>query len=109
DVTFCTHVDSLGHCQGKATEFKWNGDKMKLSMLISNKDGLQTTLLSYKVFAMKNDHDGDLFAELSSKVHTTWHYVVRNVFFFKPGYYKVDVYTKDYKLVATQFITITGR
>lgn len=110
EILFCDHIDSIsGKCKGKAEEFKWNGDKVTLSTVVINKDKLNTTKISYKVFMMKNDREGELAAELSAKTRTSWFSVTKKIYFFKPGYYKVDVFNADNKLIVSGFVTITGR
>ena len=109
EIIFCTKLDSIGRCKGKADEFTWNGDKMQLLSVVKNKSKLKTTKLNYKVFLMKNDHDGELAAELTAHTKTYWSSAVKKIYFFKPGYYKIDVYDATNKLIVTGFVTITER
>jgi hypothetical protein len=110
EILFCDHIDSAsGKCKGKAEEFKWTGDKMTLATVVINKDRLNTTKINYKVFFMKNDREGELAAELSAKTRASWFSVTKKIYFFKPGYYKVDVYNADNKLIVSGFVTISDR
>jgi len=109
DVLFCTAVDSLGHCKESRDEFKWTGDKMKLHMLLLNKDGLKTTKLSFRVFEVKDAGAADLAADLSENVSPKYFYAEKDILFFKPAKYKVDIYNAAEELISTSFITITDR
>ncbi|MDB5281186.1 MAG: hypothetical protein JWO06_261, partial [Bacteroidota bacterium] len=109
DIWFCTKLDSTGHCKGKSDQFNWSGGKMKLLSIVKSKGPLNTSKLNYKVFFMKNDHDGELAAELTSHTKAYWKSVVKEIYFFKPGYYKVDVYNAANALLLSGFVTITDR
>ena len=99
----------MGRCKGKADEFVWTGDKMQLSSVVKNAEKLKTTKISYKVFLMKNDREGELAADLTRQVKPSWNLAVKKIYFFKPGYYKVDVYDSANVLIVTGFVTITER
>ena len=109
DVIFCTNFDSLGHCKESADEFKWTGEKMKLHMIVLNKDGLNTSKISFKIFFLDDNAERELMAELSTAVRGNWLYAVKEAIFFKPGRYKVDVYNAKNEVIANSFITITDR
>ena len=74
-----------------------------------NKNGLGTPKLKYMMFLMKNDREGVLNADLSLSVSPLGLFAVKKVFFFKPGYYKIDVLDEHDKYLATGFVTITDR
>jgi hypothetical protein len=109
DVLFCNGTDSLGNCKESTDEFKWNGEEMRIHTLVLNKDGLNTTKLSFKVFEMKNRTDADLAADLSENISPKLLYAEKDILFFKPGLYKVDIYNAANSLISTSFITITDR
>jgi hypothetical protein len=109
DVLFCLGADSLGNCKESADEFKWNGGQMKIHTLLLNKDGLNTTRLSFKVFEMKSKGDPDLAADLSETVAPKRLYAEKDILFFKPGRYKVDIYNAANNLISSSFVTITDR
>src|SRR5882672_931660 len=81
DILFCTNFDSLGHCKESADEFKWTGDKMKLHLLVINKDGLNTDKISFKIFYLTDKAERELQAELSTAVKTKWLYAVKDAYF----------------------------
>lgn len=110
DVVFCANFDSLGHCTDTSNdEFKWNGDRLTVSALIINKDGLNTTKLSLRVFEMKSPENADLAADLVINVYPRRLYTTKDIYFFKPGRYKVDIYDARDALVYTTFLTILDR
>ncbi len=109
DILFCTNFDSIGHCKESADEFNLTGDKMKLHMLVVNKDGLHTDKVSFKIYFLEDNADRDLMAELSTGAKPNWLYVVKDAYFFKPGRYKVDVYNGKKENIANAFVTITDR
>lgn len=109
ELSFCTAVDKEGYCNGKSDIFRWTGEKMKMQCLVYNKDGLKTSKLYYKLFLMRNDHDGELAAELTIYTKPEWFYIEKKVYFFKPGYYKMDVYNAGNVLIGSLYITITDR
>ena len=82
---------------------------MTLHVLVHNKEMLNTSKIIYKLYIMSNDHDGEIFAELSSFVKPNWFAVSKKLYFFKPGYYKLDVFKADNIKISTQFITISDR
>ena len=109
EVLFCTNADSLGNCKEGGNEFVWNGEKFPLHLIVMNKNGLGTPKLKYMMFLMKNDREGVLNADLSLSVSPLGMFAVKKIFFFKPGYYKIDVLDEHDKYLATGFVTITDR
>ncbi len=109
DILFCNGADSLGNCKQSADEFKWNGEEMRIHTLVLNKDGLNTTKLSFKVFEMKSQSDADLAADLSENISPKRLYAEKDILFFKPGRYKVDIYNAANNLLSSAFVTITDR
>ena len=106
---FCTNADSLGNCKGKGETFEWLGDKTALELLVMNKEKLGTKKLKFMLFAMKNDKDGTLYADLSLNVTPGSLYAMKKLYFYMPGYYKVDVLDENDKYLGGGFITITDR
>ena len=82
---------------------------MKLQVILLNKDHLGTNKVYYRVYFMKNDHDGELFAELSSITRANDFYTVRSITFVKPGYYKVDVFDANNNRLTSGSVTISDR
>jgi len=110
EVVFCSSFDSFGHCRDtSANEFKWNGDRLTVSALLINKDGLNSTKFSFRVFEMKSGQDPDLAADLVINVSPGRLYTTKDIYFFKPGRYKVDIYNARDTLVYTTFLTILDR
>ncbi len=109
DLLFCTNADSLGNCKEAGNTFEWNGDKTYLQLIVLNKDTISTNRLKFKLYAMNNDREGTLYADLSLAVPTNALYAVKKMYFYKPGYYKVEVLDdKDGKLTSG-FVTISER
>ena len=109
DVSVCDSLDRQGNCKGKSDIFHYPGDKMKLIVLVHNKEMLRTSKILYKLYLMKNDSEGEIAAELSNNVHPDWFATSKKLYFFKPGYYRLDVYKADNTKVSSQFITISDR
>jgi len=109
DLLFCTNADSLGNCKGKGETFEWKGDKTALQLLVMNKDGVGTKKLKFMMFSMQNDKEGSLYADLSLTVIPGSLYAMKKLYFYKPGYYKVDVLDENNKYLTGGFITILDR
>ena len=109
DVLFCTNTDSLGNCKGKGETFSWNGDKTPIELIVLNKDGLGLEKLRYMIFNMKTDREGKLYADLSLTTRPKSLFAVKRIYFYKPGYYKVDVLDEKDNFLTTGFITISDR
>lgn len=109
DVLFCTNTDSLGNCKGEGQTFYWNGDKTPIELIVLNKDGLGLEKLRYMVFNMKTDKEGKLYADLSLTTRPKSLFAVKQIMFYKPGYYKVDVLDGKDNFLTTGFITISDR
>jgi hypothetical protein len=108
-VSVCDSVDKKGICVGKNDIFRFTGDKMRLYVSVYNPQMLNTTKVIYRLYEMQNDHDGDIAAELSSYAKPEWFVVVKSLYFFKPGYYRLDVLKADKSKINSTFITITDR
>lgn len=109
DLLFCTNADSLGNCKGKGETFEWKGDKTSLELLVMNKDKIDAKKLKFMLFSMKNDREGTLYAELYLYVMPNSLFAMKKLYFYKPGYYKVDVLDENYKFLTTGFVTILDR
>ncbi len=109
DLLFCTNADSLGNCKGKGETFEWKGDKTALEIVVMNKDTIGTGKLKFMLFAMKNDREGTLYADLSLHVMPNALFAVKKLYFYKPGYYKVDVLDEKDKFLTSGFLTIIDR
>lgn len=109
DLLFCTNADSLDKCKEAGSTFEWKGDKTYLQLIVINKDTIATGKLKFKLFAMENDRVGTLYADLSMVVPPKSLYAVKRMFFYKPGYYKVDVLDEKDGKLASGFVTITER
>ena len=109
DVSVCDSVDQKGNCINKSDIFHFTGDRMKLQVAVHNKDMLNTSKILFKVYLMKNDNDGDIYAELSSYTKPEWFGVVKKLYFVKPGYYRIDVLKADKSQISSTFITISDR
>ena len=101
----------MGNCKGKGETFEWNGDKTLLQLIVMNKDGLGVEKLRFMIFAMKNDKEGKLYADLSIAIpDSSSPYVIKKLMFYKPGYYKVDVLNAlNFVPLTTGYVTITDR
>ena len=109
DLLFCTNADSLGHCKGQGQTFTWQGDKTDLELIVMNNETLGTKKLKFMLFAMINDREGKLYADLSLNVVSSALFAVKKIHFFKPGYYKIDVLDENDKRLTTSFVTIMDR
>jgi hypothetical protein len=58
---------------------------------------------------MKTDTEGKLYADLSLPVNARSLFAVKKIYFYKPGYYKVDVLDVNNNFLTTGFITISDR
>ena len=109
DISICDSVDKKGSCIGKNDLFHFSGDKMHLQVLVHNKEMLGTGKIVYKLYLMKNDHEGEISAELSSPTRPDWFAVVKKLYFFKPGYYRLDVFKADNTKISSTFFTLSDR
>lgn len=109
DLLFCTNADSLGNCKGKGETFEWKGDKTELQLIVMNKEKLGTKKLKFVLFTMKTDKEGTLYADLSLNISANSMFAVKKMYFYKPGYYKVDVLDENDKFLTTSFLTILDR
>lgn len=106
DLLFCTNADSLGNCKKSGETFEWKGDVPPIELVVMNKDTIATPKLKFMLFAMKNDREGTLYADLSAHVPANSLYLVKKLFFYKPGYYKVDVLDEKDHFLSTGLLTI---
>jgi hypothetical protein len=74
-----------------------------------NKEKLGTKKLKFMLFAMTNDREGKLYADLSLNITPNALFAVKKIHFFKPGYYKIDVLDESDKRLTTSFVTILDR
>lgn len=109
EISICDSIDKKGTCLGKNSEFHFTGDKMKLMALVYNKNLLNTSKLFYKVYIMKNDNEGDIYAELTGNIKSDWVSTAKKLYFFKPGYYKLDVFKADKVKIGSVFFTLSDR
>ncbi len=109
DLLFCTKADSLGNCKSKGETFEWKGDKTALELVVMNKEKIGAAKLKFKLFAMENDREGTLYADLSLNVMPGASYAMKKMFFYKPGYYKVEVADENGKTLTSGFVTISER
>jgi len=109
DLLFCTNTDSLGNCKGKGETFVWNGDQTPINLIVMNKDGLGLEKLRFMIFSMKNDREGKLYASLQLNVRAKSLYTVKKLFFYSPGYYRVDVLDTNNNTLASGFVTVSDR
>ena len=109
EVSICDSINKKGLCAGKNDVFHYTGDRMRLQAVVYNKEMLSTTKIYFKLYLMSNDHDGEISAELSTDVKPGWFAVVKRLYFFKPGYYKLDVLNAKKVKIGTHFITISDR
>lgn len=108
-MLFCTNADSLGNCKGKGETFEWKGDKTELQLIVMNKETLGTKQLKFVIFSMKNDREGTLYADLSLNIKANALFAVKKMYFYKPGYYKIDVLDENDKFLTTSFLTVIDR
>jgi hypothetical protein len=109
DISICDSIDSKGFCKGKSDFFHYTGDRMKLQVLVHNKEMLGTSKIRYKLYLMKNDREGEISAELSSDTKPEWFATVKKLYFFKPGYYRLDVFKADNTEIGSVFFTLSDR
>jgi len=109
EVSVCDSIDKKGNCISPNTVFHYPGDKMAVFVAVRNKQMLNTSKILFKVYTMSNDHDGEIYAELSSYAKPEWFEVVKKLYFVKPGYYRLDVYTGNKTKISSTFITISDR
>ncbi len=102
----CDTLDSRGVCLSGKTEFEWPGDKLSLHILVENREHIESGKLKYKVFNMKNDVEGELYAELSLYTQPNWSKADKKIWFIRPGYYKIEVYTETNTLLASGYVSV---
>lgn len=109
-ISVCTELDTtIKQCVANASEFQWNDEKLPLYLTITNGEKLNIDKIFYKIFDMKNDKDGEIYAELRSATRADWKSVNKRVYFVKPGYYKIELYDISNKRLAETYITVMGR
>ncbi len=108
ELVFCA-TDSGGVCHGKADLFVWNGENLAVFARLDSKNGFTEGKLLFKVFEMKNDLGGEIYAEVKTAVKAEAKYAFKKMYFVKPGYYKVEVYDEKLNRLASEYITITDR
>lgn len=109
-ILVCTDIDTVAkQCATNASEFQWNDEKLPLYLTITNGEKLNIDKIFYKIFDMKNDKDGEIYAELRSATRPEWKSVNKRVYFVKPGYYKIELYDISSKRLAEAYITVMGR
>ena len=106
DLLFCTNADTLGNCKGKGETFAWKGDKTYLDLIVMNKDKIGTKTLNFMLFYMANDREGKLYAELDVNIKSDALFAVKKMYFYKPGYYRVDVLDENRQPLTHSYITI---
>ncbi len=110
ELLFCTNADSLGNCKSKGETFAWKGDKTELTLIIMNKEKLGVTKLNLMLFSMSNDREGKLYAELEiNKIKPDALFAVKKMYFYKPGYYRVEVLDENHKSLSNGYVTILDR
>lgn len=102
----CDTLDNRGVCQSRKTEFEWPGDKLSLHILVENRENIESGKLKYRVFNMKNDVEGELYAELSLYTQPNWSKAYKKIWFIRPGYYKIEVYTESNRLLASGYVSV---
>lgn len=109
-MSFCTELDTtVKTCANNASEFQWKDEKLPLYITVTNGESLNIEKLFFKIFDMKNDKDGEIYADLRSSTRPEWKNVNKRIYFVKPGYYKIELYDISNKRLAESFITIMGR
>lgn len=108
-LQFCTAVDKANNCKGKADVFEWTGTTTALQLLVSNKDKIKGNKLKLVLYEMSNDHDGTLYADLTLYVVPNSSFAFKKMYFYKPGYYKVEVRDESNHILTDAFVTITDR
>ena len=106
---FCANADSLGNCKGQGETFEWKGDKTALYLMVMNKDGIRMHKMKFMLFTMKNDREGELYADLTQYILPNSLYTAKKMYFYKPGYYRVDVLDENNNPIGKSYITITDR
>jgi hypothetical protein len=109
EISVCDSINKKGQCAGKSDLFHYTGDRMRLFAMVYNKNMLATSKVYFKLYLMSNDNEGEISAELSTDVKPGWFAVVKRLYFFKPGYYKLDILNANKIKIASQFITISDR
>lgn len=109
-LSFCTDIDTVvNKCPDNASEFQWNDEKLPLYITVTNGEKLNIDKVFYKIFDMKNDKEGEIYAELRSATRPEWKSVNKRIYFIKPGYYKIELYDISNKRLTEAYITIMGR
>ncbi len=110
ELLFCTNADSLGNCKSKGETFAWNGDKTDLTLIVMNKEKLGVSKLNLMLFAMSNDKEGTLYAELEiNRINPDALFAIKKMYFYKPGYYRVEVLDENHKPLTNGYVTILDR
>lgn len=109
EISICDSISPRGTCLGKNELFHFTGDKMNLQVLVHNKEMLKTGKILYKLYLMKNDHEGEISAELSNYTKPDWFTTAKKLYFFKPGYYRLDVFKADNTKIGSVFFTLSDR
>lgn len=108
-LQFCTTIDKTNNCTGKGEVFEWKGTTTALQLMVSNKEKIKGTKLKLILYEMSNDHDGTLYADLSLYVVPNSTHAFKKMYFYKPGYYKVEVRDENNQMLTSSFVTITDR
>ena len=108
-LTLCSKLDKNGNCIDSSDTFKWNGDKQKLTLRVTNPKQLQANKLIYTIYSMKNQNDGDVYARLILYVKPEWAPATKDIYFITPGYYKIEVTNEGSRLLGVTYMTLLDR
>lgn len=108
-LDFCAN-DSAETCIGKSDIFYWNGETVTVYLIVNHTDSIGASKLRYRVYDMKGEKSGEVYADLRVYTRPAWKRVWKKIYFVKPGYYKVEVYDEHTpKPLVSGFVTITDR
>ena len=108
DMLFCTNADSLSTCKPSGEQFARTSNETPLQVMVMSKDALGVDKLLYMIFLMKNEKEGNLYADLTLTIDPNALFAVKRIKFYRPGTYKIDVLdAATNKPLTTGKVTIT--
>ena len=108
DMLFCTNADSINTCKLSGEQFKRTSSENPLQVMVMSKEALGVDKLLYMIFLMKNEKEGNLYADLTLTINPEALFAVKRIKFYKPGTYKIDILdAATNKPLTTGKVTIT--
>ncbi len=77
--------------------------------MLRNEAGMSIPKMEIKIFDMKTDQSGEIYADLHVYARAEWKQVSKRIYFVKPGYYKVEIYDEKMNRLTEGYMTISDR